>query len=124
MSYQMNRIIVLLFAIVLVSCSKPIDIQLEPEVEVFFSNDADQRIRLTKKDEVYVVLNEWLHNNRAGWYATSGRYPGGVYIKSGIYGIQVTESKVVIYSTSKKPKAIYIQDIQRGELSKVIHLGE
>lgn len=121
----MNRIIVLLLAMVLMSCSKAVDIQLEPEVEVFFSNDTKQRIRLTKKDEVYVVLNEWLHNNRADWYTTSGRYSGGVYIKSGIYGIQVTESKVIIYSTtSNKPKAIYIQDIQKGELSKVIHLGK
>ena len=121
----MNRIIVLLLAMVLMSCSKVVDIQLEPEVEVFFSNDSELRIRLTTNDEVYVVLNEWLHKNRTGWYATSGRYPGGVYIKSGIYGIQVTESKVVIYSTtSKKPKAMYIQDIQKGELSKIIHLGE
>jgi hypothetical protein len=121
----MNRIIVLLLAMVLMSCSKSLDIQLEAEVEVFFSNDTEQKIRLTKKDEVYVALNEWLHNNRTGWYATSGRYPGGVYIKSGVYGIQVTESKVVIYSTtSKKPKAIFIQEIQKGELSKVIHLGE
>jgi hypothetical protein len=54
----MNRIIVLLLAMVLMSCSKSLDIQLEAEVEVFFSNDTEQKIRLTKKDEVYVALNE------------------------------------------------------------------
>ena len=121
----MNKIIVLLFAMVLMSCSKSFYLQLEPEIEVLFSNDTEQKIRLTEKDEVYIALNEWLHNNRTGWYATSGRYPGGVYIKSGFYGIQVTESKVVIYSTtSKKPKAIFIHEIHKDELSKVIDLGE
>lgn len=119
----MNRIIVLVLALALMSCSKLFAIQLEPEVEVFFSNDTEQRRHLTKKDEAYVVLNEWLHKNKDNWYATSGRYPGGVYIKSGIYGIQVTELKVIIYTTTgEKPEAIYIQEIEKGELSKIRNL--
>ena len=121
----MNRINLLLLVIVLVSCSKSLDIELEPEVSVFLSNDTEQRIRLTQKDEAYVTLNEWLHENRSDWHATSGLYPGGVYVKSGNYGIQVTESHVVIYSTSSnKPKAIYIQEIKKGELSRIINLGK
>jgi len=121
----MNRIIILLLVVVLVSCSKSLDIQLEPEVHMFLSNDTEQRIRITQKDEVYIVLNEWLHQNRSDWYATSGRYPGGVYIKSGKYGIQVSETHVVIYSTERnEPKAIYIQDIKKGELSRIRNFGK
>ena len=116
----MSRIIILLFVAVLVGCSKSLDIQLEPEVSLFLNNDAEQRIRLTQEDEVYVILDEWLHENRSGWYATSGRYPGGVYIKSGKHGIQVTGQHVVIYSTtSNEPRAIYIQGIKKGELSRI-----
>jgi hypothetical protein len=110
---------------VLVSCSKALDIQLEPEVSVFFSNDTEKRIRLTQKDEEYVILNEWLQENRADWYITSGRYPGGVYVKSGNYGIQITKTHVVIYSTtSHEPKAIYIQGIEKGELSRIRNIGK
>ena len=121
----MDRIIILLLVVVLVSCSKSLDIQLEPEVNIFLSKDTEKRIRLTQKDEEYVVLNEWLHENRSDWYATSGRYPGGLYVKSGNYGIQITETHVVIYSTvSHEPKARYIQDIEKGELSRIRNIGK
>ena len=121
----MNKIIILLLVVVLVSCSQSLDIQLEPEVSLFLNNDAEQRIRLTQKDAAYVVLNEWLHENRTDWYATSGRYPGGVYVKSGDNGIQVTETRVVIYSTSgHEPKALYIQSIKKGELSRIRNFGK
>ena len=121
----MNRIIVLLLVMVLVSCSQSFDIQLEPEVSLFLNNDTEQRIRLTHKDEVYVSLNEWLHENRSGWHITSGRYPGGVYVKSGNHGIQITKTHVVIYSTaSNEPKAIYIQGIEKGELSGIRSFGK
>ncbi|MCM8883186.1 MAG: hypothetical protein LC541_07655 [Candidatus Thiodiazotropha sp.] len=120
MSKQMDRIIILLLVVFIVSCSKSLDIQLEPEVNLFLNNDTEQRIRLTQKDDVYVVLNKWLHENRSDWYVTSGRYPGGVYVKSGNYGIQVTEANVVIYSTtSNEPRAIYIQGIEKDELSRI-----
>ncbi|KGJ87999.1 hypothetical protein [Thalassotalea sp. ND16A] len=121
----MNRVIILLLVMGLFGCSKSLDIQLEPEVHMFLSNDTKQKIPITQKDEVYVVLNEWLHENKDGWYATSGRYPGGVYVKSGNYGIQVTESKVVIYSTvTNDPKAIYIQEINKGELSAILNFAK
>lgn len=120
MRNQMVRIIILLLVVVLMSCSKSLDIQLEPEVSLFLNYDTERRIQLTQKDEVYVILNEWLHENKSDWYATSGRYPGGVYVKSGKYGIQITETHVVIYSTtSNEPRAIYIQGIKKGELSKI-----
>ena len=116
----MNRIIILSLVMVIASCSKSLDIQLEPEVNLFLNNDTEQRIRLTQKDKAYVVLSEWLYENRSDWYVTSGRYPGGVYVKSGNYGIQVTDTQVVIYSTiSKEPRAMYIQDIKKGELSRI-----
>lgn len=121
----MNRVIILLLVMFIVSCSQSLDIQLEPEVNLFINNDTEQRIRLTPKDEAYVVLNEWLHENRSDWHVTSGRYSGGVYVKSGNYGIQVTERQVVIYSiTSSGPKAIYIQGIKKGELDKISSFGK
>ena len=119
----MNKAIPLLLVMCLLGCSKALDLQLEPEVKVFFSDDAKKNIHLTQQDKAYIVLSEWLHENKANWLVTSGRYPGGVYIKSGEYGIQVTESKVVIYSTlGKKPKAIYVQEIKNGELSTILEL--
>lgn len=121
----MNKILILISALFLVSCSQSIDIQLEPEVNVFLSNDSEQRIRLTQKDIEYVILREWLHENRSDWYVTSGRYPGGIYIKSGNYGIQVTNTHVVIYLIKKsEPQAIYIQDIEKGELSRIRNIGK
>jgi len=121
----MKKIIILLFVMGLMSCSKPFDIQLEPEVYVFLSNDSERRIGLTQENEEYVILNKWLIDNSAGWYSTSGRYPGGVYVKSGKYGIQVTELKVIIYSTiGNEPQAIYIQDIEKGELSRIVNFGK
>jgi hypothetical protein len=125
MSSQMKQIVIILFVMFLVSCSKSLDIQLAPEAHVFLSSDGERKILLTQKDEIYGILNKWLRENNRGWYATSGRYPGGVYIKSGDHGIQITEHKVVIYTTkSSKPKAIYVQEIEKRELSKIVNFGK
>ena len=124
-SNSMSRIIIVLLALALVSCSETLDIQLEPELTVFLSTDSDARIRLTEADKEHAALNEWLHEHRSGWHPTSGRYPGGVYMKSGNYGIQVTDTHVVLYSsTSPEPRAIYIQKLGHNELSSVISLGK
>ena len=121
----MSRILIILSVLVLVSCSESLDIQLESEVNVFLSNDREQRIRLTQKDKEYAVLNEWLREHRSGWYPTSGRYPGGVYIKSGDYGIQITETHVVLYSTTyPEPRSIYIQKVGKGKLSGIRNIGK
>ena len=121
----MSKIFIILSVLVLVSCSESLDIQLGSEVNVYLSNDSERTIRLTPQDEEYANLNEWLRENRSGWYPTSGPYPGGVYIKSGLYGIQVTETHVVIYSTtSSEPKSMYIQKVGRGKLSGIKKLGE
>ena len=121
----MSRIFIVLSVLVLVSCSESLDIQLEPEVDVFLSSDSEQRIRLTAKDKEYAVLNEWLREHGSDWYPTSGRYPGGVYVKSGNYGIQITEIHVVLYSTAHpEPRSIYVQNIDRGELSGIKNIGE
>jgi len=89
------------------------------------SSDSERKLRLTSKDETYVDLNMWLREHRSSWHSTSGRYPGGVYLKSGSYGIQITDSHVVLYSTtSSQPKAIYIQKMDKGELSGIRSLGK
>lgn len=121
----MRRIFVLLSAFWLVGCSNTVDLQLEPEVTLFVGDSNGQQIQLTKESEAYVILDEWLRENRSNWYTTSGRYQGGVYIQSGDHGIQVTNSTVVIYSTQgADPQAIYIQNIKKSELSSVKSLGQ
>jgi hypothetical protein len=121
----MIRILIILSVLLLVSCSKSVDIELLPEVDVFLSNDADRKIRLTEKDTEYAILNEWLKSNSSDWYVTSGHYPGGIYIKTGEYGIQVTKTHVILYSaTGSQPKAIYIQGIEKGELAQILNMGK
>jgi len=80
----------------IISCSESIDIQLEPEVILFHSEEIEKPTTLTQKDETYKTLNKWLLENKDDWHLTSGRYPGGVYIKSGNYGIQVTDRQVFL----------------------------
>ena len=121
---EMNRVIVLLLVMGLVGCAQSLDIQLENEVSVFLSSDGDKQIRLTQNDKEYVELNDWLHDNRSEWYATSGRYAGGVYVKSGDYGIQVADNHVVIYlGSGSEAKAMYIQDIAKDELRGIKNIG-
>lgn len=121
----MSKIFVILTALVLVSCSESFDIQLEPEVNVFLSHDREQRIRLTPKDKEYTALNEWLREHSSDWYPTSGKYPGGVYVKSGNYGIQITKEHVIIYSTtSSEPRSIYIQKVEKGTLNEIRNIGK
>jgi hypothetical protein len=110
---------------VLMGCSKSVDVQLDPEVTVFLSDTSKRNIRLTAKDAEYVMLKEWLEQNKASWLSASGRYAGGIYLTSGIYGIQVTDSKVVLYSgIADKPTAIYAQEIERSDLRALKDLGE
>jgi len=121
----MNKLLIVLSLTLLVACSQSLDIQLDPKVTVFLSNDSKQSILITPADKEYKSLNEWLRINNSDWSPTSGRYPGGVYLNSGNYGIQVTEKQVIIYSTtSKEPKAIYIQNIDKGELSGILNIGK
>lgn len=118
-------IFIILSVLVLVGCSQSLDIQLESEVNVYLSNDSERKILLTPQDKEYANLNEWLREHRSGWYPTSGSYPGGVYLKSGIYGIQITETHVVLYSTTySEPRAIYIQKIGKGKLNGIKKLGK
>ena len=121
----MSRILIVLSVLVLVSCSQSVDIQLEPEVDVFLSHDREQQIRLTSQDDEYSALDAWLRDNRSGWHPTSGRYPGGVYVVSGEHGIQVTDTHVILYSTAHdEPKAMYIQKLGHGDLQGIRNIGE
>jgi len=125
MRINMSRIFVLLSVLLLAGCGNTFDIQLAPEVTAYVGDSNGQQIQLTKDNEAYVILDQWLRENRSNWYTTSGRYTGGVYIQSGDYGIQVTNSTVVIYSTQgPDPRAIYIQNIKKSELSSIKNIGQ
>ncbi|MBV1919597.1 MAG: hypothetical protein KUG73_02870 [Pseudomonadales bacterium] len=121
----MTRIFMILLVLVLVGCTESLNVQLDPEEVVFFSDDSEKRVPISQKDQAYKELNKWLSEHNSGWYTTAGQYPGGVYLKSSDYGIQVTENHVVLYSTEyKDSRAIYIQNIDKGELSGIRNLGQ
>lgn len=121
----MTRIFMILLVLVLAGCTESLDIPLDPEVIVLFSDDSEKKIAISQKDAAYIELNQWLSEHRSGWYTTSGRYAGGVFVRSSHYGIQVTETHVVLYSTAyKDSRAMYIQDIEKGELSVIRNLAQ
>ena len=121
----MTRALVVMSVLVLTACSESLDIQLESEVTAFLSNGYEQGIRLTPQDNAHAALRAWLQEHKSGWYPTSGHYPGGVYVKSGDHGIQITTTHVVLYSTtSPEPRAMYIQKVGSGELGEIRNLGK
>lgn len=120
----MKKIGVILTVLILVACTKTFDVQLEPKVSVLLSHDTSKVIELTAKDEEYVLLNKWLQAHRNDWLVTSGRYPKGVYIKSGDHGIQITGTSIVIYSTTgSELQALYVQNISEQELKEIRNIG-
>jgi|TARA_B110000211_G_C14093395_1_gene561003 hypothetical protein len=121
-----NYLLVLSTLLLLImGCSKSIDVQLDPELTVFVSAGSDKTIQLTKQDAAYKMLSEWLRENKAGWLPTSGRYAGGIYLTSGSYGIQVIDTKVVLYSSiTDNPSAIYAQEIERSDLRALKDLAK
>ena len=125
MSNTLKKVFILMSVMILVSCSESLDIQLDPEVTAFLSTDGEQKIVLTAKDKEYTILNQWLSDHRSDWYSTAGNFPGGVYIKTGNYGIQITENHVILYSTSySKTRAINIQKIAKSDLSEFKNMGK
>ena len=121
---SLGRMLIVLSVFVLAGCSKSLDLQLEPEVTAYITGESRKTIRLTAQDKAYVVLNRWLQENASDWYPTSGRYPGGVYIKSGVDGIQVTDALVILYSAEHaEPRAMYVHKILKDELSEIKNLG-
>ncbi len=110
---------------VLMGCSKSVDVQLDEKVTVFLSDGSNRKIQLNAQNPEYIMLKEWLEQNKANWLSASGRYSGGIYLTSGSYGIQVTASKVVLYtSITDKPTAIYAQEIERIDLRALKDLGK
>ena len=127
MVMQKNLYALLVFVISVLlttGCSEQLDIRLAPEVKVHLSKDRSKVMRLTEKDQAYQELEQWLAEHQSGWYPTSGRYSGGVYLVSGDQGILITERRVVIYSIEKaKPEAIYVQEINNSDLLIVKNIG-
>lgn len=111
--------------VLMTGCTETVDLQLGPKVNAYVMTDSKQAISVAQTDAAYIELNEWLRANRTGWHPTAGRYPGGVYLKSGDDGIQVAGMEIIIYSTDgSEPNAEYIHHIGRQELSAVRALGQ
>ena len=56
----------------------------------------------------------WLNENKEGWYKTSGKYRGGIYMKFGDQGLQVTTNRVVLYAIHHgEPNAVFVQNIEK-----------
>ncbi len=109
----------------LVACTQSVNVKLDPEVTVFLSDASDKTMRLSEQNSEYVLLKEWLVTHKDNWLTTSGKYSGGVYLTSGEFGIQVTDSKVVLYTDiTTTPTAIYAQEIERSELKSLKMLGK
>ena len=125
MNEKIVKVLIIFLACAVVSCAKAINIPLAPEVVVHFSEDTSQQVRLSEADKAYVELRTWLNKHQSDWYTTSGTYPGGIYLKTGDYGIQIMETQLVLYSTQyEKPRAMYIQNIKADELLVMKTLGK
>jgi hypothetical protein len=101
-------------------CSETINIQLEPKVDAYVVSASKQKVSLVETDTAYIELQRWLQENQTGWHNTSGRFSGGVYIKSGKRGIQVTGMEIVIYTINGfEPDAQYVRNVGKTELPLV-----
>ena len=116
----------LLASLLLVAgCTETVNIQLEPKVGAYIVTDSKTKIDLVETDPAHLELNSWLEENQTGWHNTTGRFAGGVYIKSGMNGIQVTGMEVVIYSTAGiEPNAKFVRSVGRTELPLVRAIGQ
>lgn len=122
---QSAILFILASVMMMVGCSKAVDIQLADTLSAYVISDSKTPIHLEKTDAAYIQLNDWLAENRTGWHNTAGRFPGGVYLLSGDTGIQVTGMNVVVYSTrGPEPEAQYIRHVGKLELSDVRALEE
>lgn len=111
--------------LLMTGCTETVHIQLDPKINAYVVTDRNHSINLVETDAAYVELSNWLQNNQTGWHDTAGRFPGGVYIKSGDNGIQVTGMEVVIYSTKgREPDAKYVRSVGKTELPFVRGLGQ
>ena len=121
----MKKYLLILSALLMfMGCSKAVDVQLDPQVTVFLSS-SEEKVHLTAKDAEYLMLKQWLEQHKNSWLSTSGKYSGGIYLTSGDYGIQVTDSKVVLYSSiTHNPTAIYAQEIERSDLRALKDLSK
>lgn len=123
----MKKILVVLSLLVLsiTGCSKSVDVQLASEVKVYFSEERDKTMKLNDSDDEYQLLQNWLNENKEGWYKTSGKYRGGIYMKSGDQGLQVTTNRVVLYAIHHgEPNAVFVQNIEKQDLRAFKQLAE
>ena len=111
--------------LLMAGCSETINIQLEPKVNAYIVTDSQAKINLVETDPAHIELNNWLQEHQTGWHNTSGRFPGGIYIKSGANGIQVTGMEIIIYSTTgPEPDARFVRNVGKTELPLVRGIGQ
>jgi hypothetical protein len=111
--------------LLMAGCTETVNIQLEPKVDAYIVTDSQAKISLVETNPAYIELSNWLQENQAGWHNTAGRFPGGVYIKSGMNGIQVTGMEVIIYTTAGlEPDAKFVRHVGKTELPLVRGIGK
>jgi len=114
-----------LMLLTVMGCTKTVQVQLDNEVTVYLNANSKATIVLSPENTEYLLLKTWLAEHKDDWLSTSGRYSGGIYLTSDNYGIQITDSKVVLYTNiTEKPTAIYAQEIERIELKALKDLGK
>ena len=64
MNSILSRIFIGLSFLVLMGCSKSVEIELSPQVIVYFSKDSDKNITLTVKDAEYKQLQQWFNEHK------------------------------------------------------------
>lgn len=121
----MRNVLLLLVIFVLSACTQTLDLQLASEVTVYRSDDRANPLTLTAKDSEYALFNHWLNEHRSEWHPTKGRFRGGIFMKSGKDGIQVTKSEVILYaSRDGKMEATHAAQIGPNELQPIKDIGK
>lgn len=121
----MRKALLVMAVLALVACTQTLDLQLAPEVTVYLSDDRENPITLTPESSEYVLFNTWLREHQSDWHPTKGRFRGGIFIKSGKDGIQVTKSEVILYaSRGGKMEATHAAQIGPNELMPLKEIGK
>ena len=121
----MKKTLIVLGMLALMACTQTLDLQLEPEVSVYRSDDRENPKTLTAANAEYGIFNTWLRENQSKWHPTKGRFKGGIFIQSGKKGIQITTSEVILYANrGGRMEATHAAQIGPNELQSLKDFGK